>query len=490
MTPKTTLKLFNTLSGNIETFVARDPNQVKIYCCGPTVYSFQHIGNFKTFIFEDILVRTLRFLGYGVKHVMNITDVGHLTDDADSGEDKMIIAMRREGKTSEQIANFYTDIFFKDWDALNLVKPSVICKATEHIQQMIALVERLQQAGYAYEAGGNIYFNVDKFKSYGEFARLDLEGLRAGARTGVDSNKKGPFDFALWFTRSKFENQELTWDSPWGKGYPGWHIECSAMGLCHLGEYVDIHCGGIDHIPVHHTNEIAQSEAAIGHQWVSTWMHGEFMQINAEKMSKSTGNLICISDLAERKISPLAYRYLCIMSHYRSQLNFTWEAIENAQAGFIKLSRTIRELAEQVKEGSCSTPVPKSPSFNKAKTKPLPQPDNTRIEEIINEFSAALCSDLNTPRAMSVVVAALKDDTIPPLDRLNMAFKVDEVFGLGFSKIEKTDTNSLPDEVQNLLTERAMARKQKQWAKADQLRDQLLELGYKIKDTPKGQQIE
>lgn len=469
----TTLNLHNTLSGRLEPFSPKDPNEVKIYCCGPTVYSFQHIGNFKTFLFEDLLVRTLRFVGYGVKHVMNITDVGHLTDDADSGEDKMLLAMRREGKSSAEIAAFYTDRFFADWDALNLLRPSVICRATEHIQQMIALIERLQRAGYAYEAGGNVYFDVEKFPSYGELGRLDLEGMRAGARIAVDPHKKSPFDFALWFTRSKFENQELTWDSPWGRGYPGWHIECSAMGICHLGEQVDIHCGGIDHIPVHHTNEIAQSEAAIGHRWVSTWMHGEFMQINAEKMSKSIGNLICLSDLAERGVSPLAFRYLCLMSHYRSQLNFTWEAVENAQAAFTKLCRAVLNLKAAAAEEDAPSDIADSSSTD------LPP-----------EFAEALCADLNTPKAMAVLMAVLKDNTRSAANRLALLSRADQVLGLRFDELKAAITSELPEQVKQLLDQRAAARANKDWRGSDALREELLALGFRVKDTPKGQEIE
>lgn len=473
-TPLTTLTLHNTLSGRLEPFSPQDPHEVKIYCCGPTVYSFQHIGNFKTFLFEDLLIRTLRFFGYGVKHVMNITDVGHLTDDADSGEDKMLIAMRREGKTSAEIAAFYTKRFFADWDALNLFRPSVVCKATEHITEMISLIERLQKAGYAYVAGGNVYFDVEKFTTYGALGRLDLEGMRAGARITVDPHKRSPFDFALWFTRSKFENQELTWDSPWGRGYPGWHIECSAMGICHLGEQIDIHCGGIDHIPVHHTNEIAQSEAAIGHRWVSTWLHGEFMQINAEKMSKSIGNLICLSDLAERGISPLAFRYLCLMSHYRSQLNFTWEAVENAQAAYTKLCRTVLNLkaaAEEEKSGT-TTPIDSSSS------------------ELPPEFGEALCSDLNTPKAMAVLMAVLKDNTRSATERLAVLSRADLVLGLRFDELKAPSTSELPEQVKHLLDQRAAARASKDWKGSDALRDELLILGYRVKDTPNGQEIE
>lgn len=278
------MKFYNTLSRKVELFKPLVSGQASVYCCGPTVYNFQHIGNLKTYICEDLLVRTLRLAGYQVKHVMNITDVGHLTSDADQGEDKMLVAMRREGKSSKEIAEFYTKCFFEDCAKLNINEPNVVCRATEHVKEMIVLTERILSNGFAYVSGGNVYFDVQKFEEYGRLAQLDLNKLKAGARIDVDSHKRNPLDFVLWFTKSKFIDQELQWDSPWGRGYPGWHIECSAMSMKHLGEQIDIHCGGVDHIPVHHTNEIAQSESATGKRpWVRHWFHSEFLVINEEK---------------------------------------------------------------------------------------------------------------------------------------------------------------------------------------------------------------
>jgi len=324
------VRLFNTLTRSIDPLKPLVPGAVSIYCCGPTVYNYQHIGNMRTYIFEDLLVRTLRRAGYSVNHVMNITDVGHLVSDADEGEDKMAVAARREKKSSAEIAEYYTKIFFEDCTKLHIQRPATVCKATEHIPEMIALIQRLEARGMTYCAGGNVYFDVAKLADYGKLAKLDIQNLNARARVDIDTNKRSPLDFVLWFTKSKFEDQELQWDSPWGRGYPGWHIECSAMSMKYLGDAFDIHCGGIDHIPVHHTNEIAQSEGATGAEWVHHWMHGEFLVINAEKMSKSKGGFLTLDTIVSQGFDPLAYRFMCLTAHYRSQLNFTDETLKNA----------------------------------------------------------------------------------------------------------------------------------------------------------------
>ncbi|MCL4129110.1 UNVERIFIED_CONTAM: hypothetical protein GTU68_014007 [Idotea baltica] len=313
------IKLFNTLSKKTEVFNAIKKNHVSIYACGPTVYNYQHIGNFRTFINEDLLRRTFLLAGYKVNFVMNITDVGHLTSDGDEGENKK----------STDIANFYTEKFLNDSKSFNILESDTLCKATEHIQEMIDLIQKILDKGYAYQSAGNVYFDVSKFDKYGELANLDLEKLKAGARIEVDKNKKNNQDFVLWFTKSKFENHELLWDSPWGEGYPGWHIECSAMSLKYLGEQFDIHCGGIDHIPVHHTNEIAQTEAATGKEWVNIWFHSEFILLNEEKMSKSTGKFLTVDDLIKNNIDPLAYRLMVLGTHYKKQMNFSWDNIES-----------------------------------------------------------------------------------------------------------------------------------------------------------------
>lgn len=467
MTDPQPLKLYNTLTRKEDPFRPLDPNLVRIYCCGPTVYAYQHIGNFKTFLFEDILIRTLRFAGYKVKHVMNITDVGHLVSDADDGEDKMLVAARREKKKSFEIAEYYTNKFFEDWDKLGLVRPDVVCKATDHIKEMIELIQRIEKQGFTYLSGGNVYFDVSKFPAYGKLALLDLEKLKAGARIEVDKNKRNAHDFVLWFTKSKFENQELIWDSPWGPGYPGWHIECSAMAIKHLGEVFDIHCGGVDHIPVHHTNEIAQSEAATGKPWVTIWMHSEFMNINAEKMSKSKGKLILVDDIIERGLDPLSFRYLCLGSHYRAQLNFTWEVLENANNSFRKLKAAVLEL-----KGQCPDPLPPSHGDSKYSA----------------EFSQAVRDDLGTPKALAVIWGCLSDKELPAAEKLALLFEFDQVLGLGMATW-KEEQVELPAEALELLAKREEARKAKDWKAADLYRDQLQKLGFAIKDSAEGPKI-
>jgi cysteinyl-tRNA synthetase len=456
--------LFNTLSRRIEKFEPLQPGQAGVYCCGPTVYDYQHIGNLRTYIFEDILVRTLRFAGYRVKHVMNVTDVGHLVSDADQGEDKMALAMRREKKKSAEIAEFYTAKFFEDCVKLDIIRPAVVCKATEHIPEMIALIQRIEKNGLCYISNGNVYFDVGKFPNYGQLARIDLEKLQAGARIDVDANKKSPFDFALWLTKSKFENQELMWDSPWGLGYPGWHIECSAMSMKYLGESFDIHCGGIDHIPVHHTNEIAQSEAATGRQWVKYWVHGEFMVVNAEKMSKSKGGFLIVDNFKERGIEPMSYRYMCLSSHYRSQLNFTWEILQNAQSGLQKFKSSV--LAVKAQAGKSEPALPANRSY-------------------LDQFSAAVCDDLNMPKALASVSAVLADKNLPAQEKLGLLYNFDEVLGLNMPSWSEEKVE-VPDEVRALTEQRETARREKNWAEADRLRKMIEERGFSLKDSAGG----
>lgn len=455
--------LFNTLTRTVEELNPIEPGRVKIYCCGPTVYNYQHIGNLKTYIFEDILVRTLKYFGYKVTHVMNITDVGHLASDADEGEDKMSLAMKREKKKSYEIAEYYTDAFFKDCEALNISKPDIVCKATDHIKEMIELIQRLESKGLTYSAGGNIYFDVSKFPEYGKLALLDLEKLKAGARIEVDSNKHHPADFVLWFTKSKFENQELQWDSPWGVGYPGWHIECSAMAMKYLGEQIDIHCGGIDHIPVHHTNEIAQSEGAIGKKWVNFWMHSEFILLNKEKMSKSKGGFIVLSDL--EGFDPLDYRFLVLGSHYRSQLNFSIEAMEGAKASRNSLRSKARSLL-----GDDSVAAVASD------------------HEILSEFNKAISTDLNTPLALAKVRQILEDERYESELRLGALKAADLVLGLNVDSWFKEET--IPENIQTLLAERQSARDNKNWAESDRLRQEIQKLGFSVEDSKDGQKVQ
>lgn len=463
------VKLYNTYTRKLETLEPLEPSKVGLYCCGPTVYDFQHIGNFKTFTFEDVLVRMLRYAGYDVRHVINITDVGHLTSDADEGEDKMIVAMRREGKSSQEIAQFYTDKFFEDWDKLNLVRPDVVCKATDHIQEMINLVKRIEEQGYAYQTGGNVYFDVTKFSNYGKLAKLDIEKLKAGARIDVDPNKRSPHDFVLWFTQSKFENQELQWDSPWGRGYPGWHIECSAMSMKYLGDQFDIHCGGIDHIPVHHTNEIAQSEAATGKPWVKIWMHSEFILIDDDKMSKSKGGFLVLDDISSNGFEPAAYRFLLLGAHYRAHLNFSWKALENAARNLKKLKNAVVGL--------------------KAETAPTAVDQlSAAVLKYENEFRTALCNDLNTPQALAVTWKALADKALSAGDKLQLIYKIDTIFGLGVEAWEQEEIEITP-ELQELLDRREQARTDKDWTAADQLRTELAALGFVVEDSPAGPKL-
>jgi len=455
------MRLYNTLTRQVEEFYPLVAGHVGLYCCGPTVYDFQHIGNFKTFLFEDILDRTLTYAGYEVKHIMNITDVGHLTGDNDEGEDKMSIAARREKKKSEEIAEFYTAKFFTDWDKLNLKRPSVVCKATEHVSDMIELIKRIERAGYTYQAGGNVYFNVEKFQPYGKMAKLDLDKLQAGARVGVDPFKKNALDFALWFTKSKFENQELTWDSPWGRGYPGWHIECSAMSMKYLGEEFDIHCGGIDHIPVHHTNEIAQSESAVGHQCVKTWMHSEFLLLDKQKMSKSKGGFLVLNDIVEKGFDPLVYRLLVLGAHYRAQLNFNWEIMDNTKQTLEKLRNQVLNL--------------------KSNTEPSKDIKSPAALALRQAFKDALFNDLNTPQALAVVWKVLSDSTLNNAEKLALIYEFDTVLGLKLADYQEEIIEITP-ELQALLDARQEARAAKDWAAADAVRDKIQALGFKVLD--------
>jgi cysteinyl-tRNA synthetase len=458
--------LYNTLSRKLEPLKTVKSGEVSLYCCGPTVYNFQHIGNLKTYIFEDILARVLKRAGYKLTHVMNITDVGHLVSDGDEGEDKMLVAMKREGKSSHEIASYYTDIFFDDCKKLNIIRPDIVCKATDHIQEMIELNQMIEKNGYAYFANGNLYFDVEKFKEYGKLALLDLEKLKAGARIEVDPYKKSPFDFVLWFTNSKFDNQELQWDSPWGRGYPGWHIECSAMARKYLGDAIDIHCGGIDHIPVHHTNEIAQTEAATGKTpWVSVWMHSDFMVINKQKMSKSTGGFITLSDLIKDGISPESYRYFCLTASYRSQLNFSTDALKSAGDSVRKLKGTIERLFEEE-----VTAV------------------DTDSRGYINKFNEALCNDLNTPQALAVLWAVIGDKDLSSAEKLGTLLNFDQVLGLGMSSW-KTDSDNVPEEIQKLLQERINAKANKNFSESDRLRDEIQAKGFKVIDDKDGMRV-
>lgn len=465
------LKLYNTLTRKKQVFKPIKKGQVLLYTCGPTVYLYAHIGNFRTFLFEDILRRALEYNGYKVKQVMNITDVGHLTSDADTGEDKMLKALKREGrelnkKSMMEIADFYTKAFKKDMKRLNIQEPSIWCKAADHIQEQIRMVKKLIDNGYAYEADSAVYFDTSKLKDYGKLARLDLAGQKQGISTEKRTDKKNPTDFALWLKLvGEHKNHIMNWDSPWGKGFPGWHIECSAMGIKHLGENFDIHCGGIDHIPVHHTNERAQNIGAIGHPVVNWWMHGEFLVLKEKRIGKSEGNMILMETIIDKGYNPLSYRYLCLNTHYRTNLNFTWEALQGAQNALNKLYNVVREIK----------PQPLGPSEQLLIT------DNCK-----KEFLAAINDDLNMPQALAVMWNLIKNRKVAAKEKYKLLLDFDKVFGLGLDKVKPI---KIPEKIKKLVRQREKYRKANDFKKSDEIRKEIEKLGFKIEDTEKGPEI-
>lgn len=441
-----------------------------MYCCGPTVYNYAHIGNLRTYVFEDLLRRTLEYGGFTVRHVMNVTDVGHLTDDGDEGEDKMVKSSKETGRDVYEIAQMYTDAFFTDTDALNIERPHIACRATQHIDDMIALIKRLEEKGHTYVAGGNVYFSIDTFSRYGELARLNLAELQSGARIDVDTNKRNPKDFVLWFTKSKFENQVMVWDSPWGKGYPGWHVECSAMSMKYLGESFDIHCGGIDHIPVHHTNEIAQSEAATGKQWVRYWVHGEFLINETGKMSKSKGEFLTLSLLQKRGYEAMDYRYFCLGGHYRSQLVFSWNSMDSAKNARRNLIRQIRTLLQE-SGGKVASSL------------------SAEGRVYLDTFAEHLGNDLNAPRGLATMWNLIKDTQVSAQEKLFCLYEMDKILGLELDTVgveEEFSGPEIPADIQALVEERTEAKRMKNYHRADELRVIVEEAGYKLTDTPNG----
>lgn len=460
------MKLYNTLSRSKEEFIPIKPGKAGMYSCGPTVYNYAHIGNMRTYVFMDVLRRTLEAYGYKVKSVMNITDVGHLTSDADEGEDKMARAAQEQKKTPWEIAQYYTDVFFKDLQALNIKRPNLTPKATEHIKEMLDFVQALAARGYGYETDDGIYFDISKFPDYGKLSGNDLEAQLAGARVEVNQQKRHPADFALWKKAPK--EHIMQWESPWGMGYPGWHIECSAMSRKYLGDTFDLHTGGVDHIPVHHENEIAQSEALLGHPAVHYWMHGEFMMVDGGKMSKSLGNTYTISDLISRGYSPLAFRYLCLNAHYRSKLNFTWEAMSGAQVSYIRLL----EGAYRHKN------APRSPQAA------------LLAQDVWEQFLKAAGDDLNIPKALGVAWTLIRSN-IKSADIYDALLKMDGILGLNLAQYEpeQQQDEPLPAEIAQLAEERQKARANKDWALSDNLREELRAKGYEAVDSKEGQRI-
>ncbi len=450
------MKLYNTLSRSLEEFKPIDPPHVGLYTCGPTVYNFQHIGNYRTYIFEDTLNRVLTLSGFAVKHVMNVTDVGHLVSQGDEGEDKMEVGASREGKGAWEIARIYTEAFLRDCRDLNFLAPDILCRATDHIPEQIALIQRLEAKGFIYKTSDGLYFDTARFPSYGRLAGLShIAGIREGFRVEANPQKRHPTDFAVWKFSPQGAKRQMEWESPWGVGFPGWHIECSAMAMKYLGESFDIHCGGVDHVAIHHANEIAQAEAATGKPFVRFWMHGEFLLMNNAKMAKSAGGFVTLADLKEKGFDPLDYRYHCLGAHYRKQLDFTWEALEASQAARRRLCEAIRPLPEEGEGES----------------------------EFTQRLRERLADDLDTAGALAALWDGLRSD-LGPFQKSRLADLAEDALGLGLFHEESME---LAPELQELLNRRAFARREKDFALSDSLRQELEVKGILVEDTRQGQ---
>jgi cysteinyl-tRNA synthetase len=453
-----TINLYDTYTRSVRPLQPLQPGEVGLYTCGPTVYDYAHIGNLRTYIFEDILRRVLEFNGYRVRHVMNITDVGHLTSDADTGEDKMEKGARRTGKSAWEIAEFYTQAFQNDLCHLNILEPTIWCRATDHISEQIEMIRCIEEKGYAYRTADGVYFDTAKQPNYGSLARLVVEGLQAGARIDM-GEKRNTTDFALWKFSPADQQRQMEWDSPWGKGFPGWHIECSAMSARYLGPYFDIHCGGEDHISVHHTNEIAQTEACHGTRLANFWMHGYFLQLDGEKMSKSSGEFLRLQVLIDHGYDPLAYRFFCLSANYRAKLTFSWEGLDGAARALERLRTAVYEL------GAAGTPD----------------------EDYLDRFCGDVNDDLNLPRAVALAWDVLKSE-LPAHVKKATLLEFDRVLGLNLANWQPKE-EEIPAEFTALLQERQQARAEKRWKDADAIRDQITAAGYEVIDTPQGPKL-
>lgn len=464
------MKLYNTLTKKIETIKPLNPPEVKIYICGPTVYDYAHLGHARTYINSDVLVRALKFFDYQPKVVMNITDVGHLTDDADQGEDKMEKKARQEKKDIWKVAQHYTDDFWQMAKSLNIQKPDVVCRATDYVPQMIKLVKALEEKGYTYKTSDGIYFDTSKLDDYGKLANVDLKQLKEGARVDKNTEKKNPTDFALWKFSKESEKRQMEWQSPWAKkSFPGWHIECSAMSMAQLGEQLDIHTGGVDHINVHHTNEIAQSEAVTGKKPFSKyWFHSEWLLIEGEKMSKSKKNFYCLQDVVDRGFSPLAVRYLFLQSHYRSSANFTWKGVESAQKAYDKLKEYMKSL-------------------NRSR-RSLSQERMGRVSEYSARFDQYLADDLKLPQVIALVWEVVKS-SLPNQDKRDLLLDWDQVLGLSLGQAMAKEPEVVPGKIKDLAQKRQELREQKKWQEADKVREEIENLGYVVEDTSQGFKI-
>ena len=456
------MKIYNTLTHKEEVFIPWKEGKVTFYTCGPTVYHYAHIGNMRNYIGHDILDKTLRFIGFDVTRCMNITDVGHLTSDSDSGDDKMVQSAKKEHKSVLDIAAFYKDAFFKDFEALNCKMPEIVSNATDNIDEYIKIISKLLDTGYAYKAGGNVYFDVSKLKDYYVLTNHKEDEMVIGARDGVDfdENKRNQADFALWFTKSKFDDQELKWDSPFGTGYPGWHIECSGISIKYLGEHLDIHGGGVDNIFPHHTNEIAQSESYLGHKWCNYWFHNEHLNDESGKMSKSKGDILTVQTLIQKGYNPLSFRFMCLQSHYRRQLTFSYASLDGAEIAYKKLKNKVLSLK---KEGSVSSDA---------------------YEFYNNKFTEYLKDDLNTANAITLLYDLLKDEHTNDITKYELVNKWDEVLSLDLTK-EKTH-NLDENYINEMIEKRRIAKENKDFALADSIREELLSKGILLKDTREG----